>query len=211
MYNFKNFNNFQLDVLKEVSTIGAGNAATSLSQLLQKRISMTVPKVKVLEFGEVGSILGNEEDVVAGVVTPLTGSIQGMILFILKQTEALNLLEVLTNKRYQSFEEFDEVAISAIRETGSILSGTYISALSGFSKLDITCLYPNVSLDMAGAVLSLPAISIAGVSENILYIDTGFVAKEKEETSNIQANLFLVPDAQSFRILLNALGVTNDE
>lgn len=206
-FDFNKFNSKQLDVFKEISTIGAGNAATSLSKLLKKNITMSVPIVKVLDFSQVGKVLGSEDEIVAGVVTPLAGDVKGMILFILKLDDALNVINTLTKQNYKGLESLDEYAISAIKETGSILSGTYISALSSLTKLKIACRYPNVSIDMAGAILSLPAISFATVSENCLYIDSNFLTKEDDSSSNIKANIFLVPDADSFKNILQALGV----
>ncbi len=206
-FDFKKLNLDQLDVFKEISTIGAGNAATSLSKLLKKNITMGVPVLKVLEFSQVGKVLGSEDEIVAGVVTPLAGDVKGMILFILKLDDAFNVINTLTKQNYQDLESLDEYAISAIKETGSILSGTYISALSSLTKLHIDCRYPSVSIDMAGAVLSLPAISFATVSENCLYIDSNFLTKQDDSNSNIKANIFLVPDANSFKNLLQALGV----
>lgn len=206
-FDFNKFNSDQLDVFKEISTIGAGNAATSLSKLLKKNITMSVPIVKVLDFSQVGKVLGSEDEIVAGVVTPLAGDVKGMLLFILKLDDALNVINTLTKKNYNGLESLDEYAISAIKETGSILSGTYISALSSLTKLHIDCRYPNVSIDMAGAILSLPAISFATVSENCLYIDSNFLTKEDDSNSNIKANIFLVPDANSFKNILQALGV----
>lgn len=206
-FDFNKFNSEQLDIFKEISTIGAGNAATSLSKLLGKRITMSVPSAKVLDFSQIGKILGNEDEIIAGVVTPFTGDVEGMILFILKFDDALNIINTLTKKTYKDLQTLDEYAVSAIKETGNILSGTYISALSSLTKLKIDCRYPNVSIDMAGAILSLPAISFANISENCLYIDSSFLTRDEDDNSKINANIFLVPDANSFENLLKVLGV----
>jgi chemotaxis protein CheC len=205
--NFKTFDAFQLDVFKEVSNIAAGNAATSLSKLLGTKINLSVPNLKILEFNEVASVLGNEEDLVAGVITPIVGEVRGMILFVLQYQDALNIMHILTGKHYPTLDSLDELAISAIRETGNILSGTYISALSKLSGLKVSCMHPNVSFDMAGAILSMPAISFAEISDNVLYIDSGFHADDGKESSKINANILLVPDSDFFKKILQALGV----
>jgi chemotaxis protein CheC len=205
--NFKTFDAFQLDVFKEVSNIGAGNAATSLSKLLGTKINMRVPELKILALKEVASILGNEEDLVVGVITPIVGELRGMILFALQYQEALNIMHILTGNHYSTSASLDELAISAIRETGSILSGTYLSALSKLTGLKVSCVCPNVSIDMAGAILSILAISFAEISDHVIYIDSGFHAENENLRSKINANILLVPDSNFFKKILQALGV----
>lgn len=55
-----------LDVLKEIGNIGAGNAMTALSQMLNCKVDMKVPQVKLLDFNEVGALMGGEEQVMIG-------------------------------------------------------------------------------------------------------------------------------------------------
>jgi chemotaxis protein CheC len=68
-------------------------------------------------------------------------------------------------------------------------------------------MFPNVSIDMAGAILSMPAISFAEISDNVLYIDSGFHAENDNVSSKINANILLVPDSDFFKKILQALGV----
>lgn len=201
-FDFQNMNSYQLDVLREVSNIGAGNAATALSKMVKRRVDMGVPTIKLLEFSEVGAILGDEEKIVAGVIVPVAGSMNGVLLLILEYKDTSNLVELLTGKKFSDFEAFDELALSAIRETGNILAGAYMSALAGLTSLSVKCMFPDVSIDMAAAILSIPAIGFGMMADKVLYIDSDFA----EGTDNVKAKMFLVLEADSFEILLRALG-----
>ena len=73
------------DVLKELGNIGAGNATTALAQMLQCKVDMQVPQVRLLDFSEVGEVMGGEEQIVAGIYLAVEGDITGSIMFILEQ------------------------------------------------------------------------------------------------------------------------------
>jgi len=57
----KNLTPMQLDAIREVGNIGAGHAATVLSQLLKQRVSMTVPQVNILPLNEACNVVGGLE------------------------------------------------------------------------------------------------------------------------------------------------------
>ena len=48
--NLNGINNMQYDVLREIGNIGAGNATTALSQMINAKVSMNVPKVELLSL-----------------------------------------------------------------------------------------------------------------------------------------------------------------
>ena len=109
-FNFNSVDGITMDVLKEISTIGAGNAATALSKLIKRRISMKVPQVKILDFKDLGNVLGDPEKLVAAVCVQITGSISGMLLLIIDYEDALKIVEILTNKKYEQTELLDDIA-----------------------------------------------------------------------------------------------------
>jgi chemotaxis protein CheC len=198
-------NKFQLDVLKEVTNIGAGNAATALSKLLHKKIDMQVPAIELLDFSEVATLLGDEETVIVGIYLSMLGDIKGTIILAIEYNTAKALIDGML-KDY-NFEDSDnglsEMAFSALRETGNILSGAYVSALCSLLKLNIFTSIPNVVVDMAATILSMPALAVASVSDKVIYINSQF-----EDGDNIGiGNFFLVPELDSYETLLNALGV----
>lgn len=196
-------NNMQLDVLKEIGNIGAGNAATALAKLLNRKIDMEVPIAKILEFKDVSETLGGAELPVVGIMFKVSGDLTGNIMFILQQKAATMLVNMLMGRPVDAVEEFTEIDISALKEIGNILAGSYLSALSALTNLKIMPSVPYMAIDMAGAILSVPAIEFGKVGDTVLYIETEF----SEGSEKVVGDFFLVPDLETYDILLKALGV----
>jgi len=191
-----------IDVLREIGNIGAGNAATSLAKMLNKKIDMDVPQVKILEFKDVPSLIGGEENLVIGIYFNLEGDLTGSFMFLLDKESALALLNMMMP---MEFTEFDEMCNSALKEIGNILSGAYISSLASLTNLQISISVPSISYDMAGAILSVPAIQFGMVSDNVLVVENEFFEDEKFDL--IKGYFLLVPDLDSYDTLLKSLGV----
>lgn len=79
--NLEQVSEVYFDVLKEIGNIGAGNATTALAQLLQCKVDMKVPQVKLLRFKELGSLMGGEDQVMIGIYLAVEGDITGSIMF----------------------------------------------------------------------------------------------------------------------------------
>jgi chemotaxis protein CheC len=192
----------QIDVLKEIGNIGAGNAATALAKMIDRKIDMNVPKVEILEFKEVAELLGGPEIPVCGIYFRVDGDISGSIMFLL----TLKSSTTLTNMIMPSIGDIeipDEIGQSALQEIGNILSGSYISSLSALTGLDIKISVPSLAIDMAGAILSVPIIQFGQVGDHVLLIETEF----NEGNNEVKGFFFLIPDEDSFEILLKSLGV----
>ena len=196
-------NNLQIDVLREIGNIGAGNAATALAKLLNKRIDMDVPKVKILEFKEVNEILGGAETLVVGILLRVTGDLSANIMFLMEEQAAHIFVNILMGNPVSQQSEFTEIELSALKEIGNILTGSYISALSSLTNLRMYPSVPEIAIDMAGAILSVPAIEFGKIGDTVLYIETEF----SEGGSRVVGDFILVPDAESYDTLLKALGV----
>ncbi|KJF25943.1 chemotaxis protein CheC [Clostridium aceticum] len=202
MVNLENLNNLHLDVLREIGNIGAGNAATALANMLDKKIDMEVPNVKLLDFNDVATTLGGEESVVAGIYFNLHGDLDGNIMFLLDIVSSKILTGILMGREDYS-RELDEMDYSALQEVGNILSGSYIASLSTLTGLNLTLSIPSLCVDMAGAILSVPAIQFGFVTDKVLLIET----KLRDGNDLVKANFFLIPNAESFGTLLKSLGV----
>lgn len=196
-------NNLQIDVLREIGNIGAGNAATALAKMLNKRIDMDVPKVKILEFKEVNEILGGAETVVVGILLNVNGDLNANIMFMLEEQAAHIFVNILMGRPVNQILEFTELELSALKEIGNILAGSYLSALSSLTNLLMYPSVPDIAIDMAGAILSVPAIEFGKVGDTVLYIETEF----SEGSTKVVGDFFMVPDVESYDILLKALGV----
>ena len=195
-------NSIQIDVLKEIGNIGAGNAATALSKMIAKRIDMDVPKVNILEFKNVAELVGGPEVEVVGILFKVTGDISGSIMFLLDKASA-RLLTNLLMDRSEMGDTLDEMEVSALQEVGNILAGSYLSSLSALTGLSLIVSVPSLALDMAGAILSVPIILFGQVGDKVMLIETDFI----EGTNHVKGNFFLIPDEDSFEILLKSLGV----
>ncbi|TMV52054.1 chemotaxis protein CheC [Paenibacillus mesophilus] len=203
MTNFHNFADFQLDVLKEVGNIGAGNAATALSKLLNRPVDMQVPLVNMLPFEEIIEVLGGSEQIVLTIFLRVTGDAPGNMFFILTKQSAKRLLKLLAGIEVQNDEFYSEMELSALNEIGNILAGSYLSSLADFTKLSMSPSVPSLAIDMLGAVISYGLIQYGEMGDRALFIDTKFF----EGNDAVEGHFFLVPDPDSFDKIFSALGV----
>lgn len=188
------------DILKEIGNIGAGNAMTALSQLLQCKVDMSVPQVRLLEFKDISAIMGGEELIMAGIYLGVEGDITGSIMFLLEKEAARHLVGKLMGMEMS--EEFSEMEMSALQEVGNIITGSYLNSLSTLTGL---CIYPSVpsmTIDMAGAILSVPAIEFGIIGDNILLIQTQFF-----DEIQLDGYFILIPDIESYGKILSSLGI----
>lgn len=208
----KNISSMQLDILKEIGNIGAGHAATALSTLLNKKIDMSVPDVKIVSFDEMIDMAGGPENVVAGVFLRIEGDAPGSMFFVLPLTQAEIFIRELPGNIPFCADElpYDELALSALQELGNILSGSYLSSLSDFTKLSLFPSVPMLSIDMVGAIIGTGLLEISQVSDYAIVIDTA-LNDELQNTDAVSGHFFLLPDPESFQIIFKALGVPDYE
>ena len=190
------------DVLKEIGNIGAGNATTALAQMLQCKVEMKVPQVKLLDFNEVGAMMGGEEQIMAGIYLCVEGDITGSIMFLLKKDAAKHLVSKLMGMELPG-EDLDEIGTSALKEIGNIITGAYLNSLSSLTNLKIFPSVPDLTIDMAGAILSVPAIEFGTLGDKILLIQTQFT-----DDCELDGYFILVPDLESYGKILGALGIS---
>lgn len=202
MDRIENLSDMVLDVLREIGNIGAGNAATALAQMIDKKVDMKVPKVNMMDFEDVPDLIGGAEELVSGIYFQFEGDIEGSIMFLLDRDSAINLINLLMPIET---EGFDEMTISALMEIGNILSGSYIASLSNLTNLSIKISPPAIAIDMAGAILSVPAIEFGYVSDKILIIENEFF--EELNSKSVNGYFFLIPDIDSYERLMTSLGV----
>lgn len=191
----------QFDVLKELGNIGAGNATTALSKLINAKIDMKVPKVDLIDIQGITSMMGDEETVMVAILVMLTGDVKGFMMFLMGQEVARKLVNALMMTDSDSFE-FTEMELSAIQEIGNIISGAYLASLSDLTKLSIIESIPYLQIDMVGAILSVPAIEFGKLGDKVLLIETEF-----EYDIAINGYYILVPELESYDKILEALGV----
>jgi chemotaxis protein CheC len=197
--SYQDLTPLQLDALSEVGNIGAGNAATALSQLINKKVDMTVPAINIVPFDDIFSSIGGDE-IVVGVIVRVLGDTPGNILFVFEKDTALNLVEILTGMQE---EYLSDMGNSVICEIGNIISSSYMNAISKFTGLTLMPSVPAVTYDMLGAILSTTFIESGQFDDYVLDIETVFIQNNAE----ISGHFYYVPMPGSLEKILSALGV----
>lgn len=206
--NMEELTSQYFDVLKELGNIGAGNATTALAQMIGCKVDMSVPQVRLLEFKEVGEIVGGEERIMVSIYLQVEGDVEGSIMFMLNKAAAAHMVNKLMGGMLGIDEtnaaeyEFGEMECSAIKEVGNIITGAYLNALSGLTNLKIYPSVPQLGIDMAGALLSVPAVEFGVMGDNILLIQTKF-----SDDVELDGYFILIPDMESYERILMSLGV----
>jgi chemotaxis protein CheC len=199
-----NLTHMQLDALREVGNVGAGNAATALSQLINRKIDMTVPQVSILPLGEVPDVVGGPDVMVAGGYLRVYGPAPSSILFLLPRESAFALVDMLMGRERGMTEQLDSMDESALLEIGNILAGAYLNALSFFTKFTLLPSIPALAIDMAGAILSVILIQLGQMGDHALVIETQFTT---DGDGAVKGHFFLIPDPGSLGTILTAIGV----
>lgn len=192
----------QYDVLKEIGNIGAGNATTALASMINEKIDMAVPKVTLVAFNRLADVFGSEETIVAGILLGLEGDVNGMMMFLLNEESAHKLVNTILGNPPDKRDAFSEMEISVLNEMGNIIAGSYLSAISGLTGLKIIASIPYTAIDMAGALLSLPATEYGKVGDKVLLIETQF-----GENDLLNGYFIMVPELESYDRILSSLGL----
>ncbi len=202
-YNLQQLNEMYVDVLREIGNIGAGNATTAVSQMLNTKIDMNVPIVKLLPVEEIGSVMGDEEQTIVGIFLGVEGDINGSMMFLMDMTSAHQMVNRLMMRDPDYVGDFDEMDQSAIREIGNIIASSYLSALSGLTGLYISPTVPFLAVDMAAAILSVPAVQFGMMGDQALLIETEFGDDKK-----LSGYYILMPEEDSYEKILTSLGIS---
>lgn len=201
--NYDDLSPLAIDCLQEMGNIGSGNAASSLSAMLGKTVTMHVPKISVLDYQAVIDEMGGPEKLITAILVTFKGDIRGMMIFLLENAFAEIVVNTFMGKQNIDVIRMDEADSSAVKEMGNIMAGAYLSALAAMAEFTIQMDPPSMTIDMMGAVMNAPMVSLDEVGDKVLFIDEGF----KIENTEINANIILVPEMESLDILMKKLGV----
>ncbi|HLS06501.1 MAG TPA: chemotaxis protein CheC [Bacillota bacterium] len=201
--------NMHIDILKEIGNIGAGNAATSMAQLIDKQVHMDVPIVNIVNFDEMMDIVGGPEQLIVGMFFEITGDLSGSVFFMLSIEESEKLIQQMVNDPSINLqgETVDPLAFSALKESANIITGAYLTALSDFLKLDIRPSIPHLAIDMAGAILTVGLVELSRVSDYAIVINTEI---NDATIDGITGHFFLLPEPQSLEKIFTSLGIYHD-
>ena len=196
-----------LDVFKEIGNIGAGNAASALAGLLSKRITMSVPEASVVSMNEIVGVMDGPETLVAGILINFSGDLNGYILLLLGMNDVMAMVsqaldEPVRDALAPGFALTD-LENDTLLEIANILVGSFLSAISTFTKLRIVPSVPQLATDMLGAIISIATIEYGKIGDSVLFLKTQFNDLE----GDIAGHFFLIPDYNSYKILMNSLGL----
>ena len=197
----------EFDILKEVSNIGTGHAATAISTLLGGRVDIKVPDIRFLQFSELPEIIGGAENEVIGILVSLEKDIDGMMMFVMDKTSASTIVNGILNRENEELgSEMTEMEMSVLTEFGNIIAGSYLSAISGLTGMVVSPSVPALSDDMAGAILSVPAIEFGKMSDRVLLIESEFLS----ESGHAKGFFILVPTLKGFDNIFRKLGLKKE-
>lgn len=200
--NYNDLSDTHLDVLREIGNIGSGNAASALATMLNHPVDIAVPRVRILDYEEVTQNLGGPEQLLVGLMLSMEGDVSGMIMFLLNREFAHMVLNTLMGTSLEEDGLLDEMGSSAIEEVGNIMAASYINAMSSLTGLNINISVPDLCVDMAGSILSVPAIYYANISDKIIFIEDEFSSTAEQAGSHI----LLIPEVDSLKKIMMSLG-----
>ncbi|MEG0368412.1 MAG: chemotaxis protein CheC [Hungatella sp.] len=195
----------QRDAMKEIGSIGTGNAATALSALLSKPVQMTVPHVNILGYDDAVKEVGNPEEIIAGILVRMTGEINGVMLYIQKLDFINMVLDQLFSRTIEDFSMLSEIENSALEEIGNIMISSYVNALSSFTDMNINLSVPGISVNMLGAIITVPMAELGYQTDKVMIIDGKFICGG----TKLSSHLLMMPDMASLNHLLEKLGIHN--
>ena len=203
MKNYEDLNGLELDTIREIGSIGTGNAATALSSMLGCEVRIEMPEVRIMGYNEAINWIGGPEIITAGVLVHMSGELNGIMLSV-QQMEFVNLvLERIVGHTVENYEQLNDLDRSALVEVGNIMISTFINALSGLAEITTRLTVPAFAVDMQGAILTVPMAEFGGQSDYIMTIGTNFICNGKA----VPCRLLLSPDIRSLNFLLKKLGV----
>ena len=201
--NYDELTSLEIDTLREIGSIGTGNAASALSVMLDREIRITMPEVRIMGYNESIEWIGGPEAITAGVLVRISGQMTGVMLST-QSLDFINLvLECMLSERIDDYSQLGEIELSALVEIGNIMISTFINALSGLADISLELTVPSIHVDMQGAILAVPMAEYGGQTDYLMTIGGNFVCDGKE----VPCRLLLSPDIRSLNFLLRKLGV----
>lgn len=203
IYRYEELGENQMDVFREIGSIGNGNAITALSGILSEKISMELPEVNILEFNMAQNKIGDAEEIVGAVLVEMSGELSGLMMLILKRDFIKTMIKKVLSYEKENLLDMEEMEESLLIEVGNIMLSSYISALSSLTNIQIHLSVPQFAVNMLGGILSMPMAMMGIESDQIMMITGAFSIGAEEMDSNI----LLLPDIRSLNVLMKKLGV----
>ncbi|WP_248624019.1 chemotaxis protein CheC [Enterococcus cecorum] len=193
------YDEMQLDVLKEVMNIGGGNAATSISSMVNKTIDMKVPDVNILSYQELYDQIIHEDEEVYAIVSKIIGEVQGVFLFVLGNDSASKMTEFMLGEQTDN----PEIQQSALNELTNIIANSFLGAIGKLIDRQLFAALPVVQYDYFGAIISSMYMALDQYDDNIMIIRNEFFYDQEK----LDASLFFIPHQGGIEKIFEALGI----
>lgn len=203
MIAYENLNELQLDVMREIGNIGAGNACTALSVLLGTTIDMSVPRVQLLGYESTAEHLGGEDNMVVGLRIEITGDLEGMMVHIIQKRFAERIINTFYAKEIDNIANLDEMDSSVLNEMANITSGAYANSIATLTSLFVNIGTPNQIPGKVSEIMKLPLTEFVKPGEKVLVVDEEFTIDDE----HISSNMILALESDSLEKLFARLGV----
>jgi chemotaxis protein CheC len=205
MEDVRGLKELQLDALREVANIGAGHAATALSQMTNRTIMIAVPEVNVRPLEDVTDLVGRPDEVVAAVLMHMMGDLTGRTLVLFPEGSARTLCDILFRRSAGTTGEFGPMEQSGLKEAGNILASAYMNALSDFMGMMLLPSPPSLAVDMSGAVLTTAYLQFGSDRDYVFCVESEFFMTDVNE--KLRGFFLLLPDPASLQAILRAVRV----
>jgi chemotaxis protein CheC len=207
MTDLRTLKALQLDALREVANIGAGHAATALSQMIGETIMISVPTINISRLEDVPPQVSGPEEPVAAVLMHMLGDLTGRTMLVFPRQTAVRLTELMMHRpqKDDGESELSEMAQSAIKEAGNILSSAYMNALSKFMGLMLLPSPPSLAIDMSTAVLTTAYLQFGSERDYVFCIESEFMMMDTSE--RLRGFFLLIPDTDSLAKILRVVRV----
>jgi chemotaxis protein CheC len=206
MEDVRDLKESQLDAMREVANIGAGHAATALSQMTNRTIMINVPRVKIKPLEDAGDMLGPPDQVVASVLMHMMGDLTGRAMLLFPEPAALILCDYLFRRERGTTTAFGEMEQSSLKEAGNILASAYLNALSDFMGMMLVPSVPSLVIDLSGAILTSAHLNFGHDREYALCVETSF--RSEGSTESMAGHFLLLPDLASLQSIFDAIRIT---
>jgi chemotaxis protein CheC len=203
MEDVRDLKESQLDAMREVANIGAGHAATALSQMTNRKIMITVPRVNVRPLEEASEIIGTPDEVMAAILMHMMGDLTGRALLMFPQRSARTLCDFLLRREPGTTQSFGEMEKSGLKEAGNILASAYLNALSDFMGMMLVPSVPSLVIDLSGAVLTSAHLNFGHDRDYAFCVETSFRVEGASEP--LGGHFLLLPDMASLRSIFDAI------
>lgn len=201
--NLNELDAMHLDVLREIGNIGSGNAATSLSSMLNTTVEIEVPTISLINYDNVSQYLGGKDREVIGLALGLEEDIEGVMLHVVQPKFASRIVNAFYPKEIQTLADINEMDLSAVKETSNITTAAYVNSMAAMTNMFINITPPNECLDTVENVLKFASDRFDAIGHQVIYIDENLYIGDTE----INSSMILILQIDSLKKLFDKLGI----